>query len=72
MQLLNWTRNPSAAAKIAARKEEIYDQILNNQQPMEVPGMRSFLETMRNYKVNAGLQFSLIGLLASLHHPTTL
>jgi hypothetical protein len=52
MQLFIWTRNPSQAAKIAARKEEIYDEIMNGQQPAEVPGCRNFLDTLRNYNVS--------------------
>lgn len=51
MQLFHWTRNPSQAAKIAQRKEEIYDGIMNGVQPAEVPGSRSFLDTLRNYNV---------------------
>jgi hypothetical protein len=52
MQLFTWTRNPSQAAKIAQRKEEIYDEIMNGQQPAEVPGCRNFLDTLRNYNVS--------------------
>lgn len=55
MQLFHWTRNPSQAAKIAQRKEEIYDSIMNGTQPAEVPGCRSFLDTLRNY--NVGFRF---------------
>jgi beta-phosphoglucomutase-like phosphatase (HAD superfamily) len=49
MQLFHWTRNPAQAAKIAKRKEEIYDSIMNGVQPAEVSGSRSFLDTLRNY-----------------------
>lgn len=52
MQLFHWTRNPSQAAKIAQRKEEIYDSIMNGMQPAEVPGCRGFLDTLRNYNVS--------------------
>lgn len=52
MQLFHWTRNPSQAAKIAQRKEEIYDSIMNGVQPAEVPGCRGFLDTLRNYNVS--------------------
>lgn len=55
MQYFHWTRNPAQAAKIAQRKEEIYDSILNGVQPAEVPGSRSFLDTLRNYNVSQGL-----------------
>ena len=51
MQLFIWTRNPSQAAKIAQRKDEIYDSMMNGAQPVEVPGCRSFLDTLRNHKV---------------------
>lgn len=51
MQLFHWTRNPSQAAKIAHRKEEIYDSLMNGVQPAEVQGARSFLDTLRNYNV---------------------
>jgi hypothetical protein len=54
MQMFHWTRNPSQAAKIAQRKEEIYDSIMNGVQPAEVPGVRSYLDTLRNYNVSAG------------------
>jgi hypothetical protein len=53
MQMFHWTRNPSQAAKIAQRKEEIYDSIMNGVQPAEVPGVRSYLDTLRNYNVSA-------------------
>lgn len=52
MQLFHWTRNPSQAAKIVQRKEEIYDSIMNGTQPAEVPGCRGFLDTLRNYNVS--------------------
>eukprot|EP00878_Enallax_costatus_P001251 GHUV01001395.1.p1 GENE.GHUV01001395.1~~GHUV01001395.1.p1 ORF type:complete len:329 (+),score=51.58 GHUV01001395.1:231-1217(+) len=55
MQLFHWTRNPSQAAKIAQRKEEIYDSIMNGVQPAEVPGSRSFLDTLRNYNIPVAL-----------------
>lgn len=51
MQLFNWTRNPSYAATIAQRKDELYDEIMNGVQPAEVPNCRGFLDTLRNYKV---------------------
>lgn len=54
MQLFTWTRNPTQASKIAARKEEIYDQLMNGNSPAEVPGVRAFLETLHNYKVSKG------------------
>jgi hypothetical protein len=53
MQLLTWTRNPSAAASIAARKEELYDEIMSGNAPAEAPGVRAFLETLHNVKVRA-------------------
>lgn len=59
MQLFHWTRNPAQAAKIAKRKEEIYDSIMNGVQPAEVSGSRSFLDTLRNYNVG-GLGSGLI------------
>lgn len=52
MQLFHWTRNPSQVAKIAQRKEEVYDSIMNGMQPAEVPGSRGFLDTLRNYNVS--------------------
>lgn len=52
MQLFHWTRNPSQVSKIAQRKEEIYDSIMNGTQPAEVPGCRGFLDTLRNYNVS--------------------
>jgi phosphoglycolate phosphatase-like HAD superfamily hydrolase len=55
MQMFHWTRNPAQAAKIAQRKEEIYDSIMNGVQPAEVPGVRSYLDTLRNYNVSAGV-----------------
>lgn len=55
MQLFIWTRNPSQAAKIAQRKDEIYDSMMNGAQPVEVPGCRSFLDTLRNHKVPVAL-----------------
>lgn len=55
MQLFHWTRNPSSAAKIAQRKEEIYDSIMNGVQPAEISGSRSFLDTLRNYSVSCSL-----------------
>lgn len=55
MQLFTWTRNPSQAARIAQRKEEIYDSIMNGVQPAEVPGARSFLDTLRNYNIPVAL-----------------
>lgn len=58
MQLFHWTRNPSQAAKIAQRKEEIYDGIMNGMQPAEVPGCRGFLDTLRNYNVPVALATS--------------
>lgn len=58
MQLFTWTRNPSQAAKIAQRKEEIYDGIMNGAQPAEVPGCRPFLDTLRNYKIPLALATS--------------
>jgi hypothetical protein len=53
MQLFHWTRNPAQVSKIAQRKEEIYDSIMNGTQPAEVPGCRGFLDTLRNYNVSA-------------------
>lgn len=61
MQLFHWTRNPSQAAKIVQRKEEIYDSIMNGMQPAEVPGCRGFLDTLRNYNVSV-LRRSIRGL----------
>ncbi|KAF8070890.1 PYRP2 [Scenedesmus sp. PABB004] len=58
MQLFHWTRNPGQAAKIAARKEEIYDGIMNGAQPAEVPGSRSFLDTLRNFNIPVALATS--------------
>lgn len=55
MQLFTWTRNPRMAAKIAARKEEIYDELMNGNHPAEVPGVRAFLETLHNYKIPVAL-----------------
>jgi hypothetical protein len=55
MQLFHWTRNPAQVSKIAQRKEEIYDSIMNGTQPAEVPGCRGFLDTLRNYNVSAVL-----------------
>lgn len=54
MQMFHWTRNPAQASKIAQRKEEIYDSIMNGVQPAEVPGVRSYLDTLRNCNVSAG------------------
>jgi hypothetical protein len=54
MQLLTWTRNPSAAAAIAKRKEEIYDGLMNGVAPAEVPGVRAFLEMLANFNVRRG------------------
>ncbi|GBF95857.1 hypothetical protein Rsub_08448 [Raphidocelis subcapitata] len=55
MQLLTWTRNPGTAAAIAARKEEIYDQLMNGNAPAEVPGMRPFLEMLANFNIPVAL-----------------
>jgi HAD superfamily hydrolase (TIGR01509 family) len=55
MQMFHWTRNPAQAAKIAQRKEEIYDGIMNGVQPAEVSGSRSFLDTLRNYNIPVAL-----------------
>lgn len=57
MQLFHWTRNPAQAAKIAQRKDEVYESIMNGVQPAEVPGVRSFLDTLRNYNVSAWVWF---------------
>jgi len=54
MQLFNWTRNPSRAFSIARRKEEIYDQLMEGMHPVEAPHVRSFLDTLRTYKVCSG------------------
>ncbi|KAI8470763.1 MAG: HAD-like domain-containing protein [Monoraphidium minutum] len=55
MQLFTWTRNPAAAAGIAARKEALYDEIMSGNHPAEMPGVRAFLETLHNYKIPVAL-----------------
>ncbi|KAI8468726.1 MAG: HAD-like domain-containing protein [Monoraphidium minutum] len=55
MQLFTWTRNPAAAAKLAGRKEEIYDEIMSGNAPAEAPGVRAFLETLHNSKIPVAL-----------------
>ena len=51
-QLFHWTRNPTAAAAIAARKEALYDELVSvGRAPAEAPGVRAFLETLRAYRV---------------------
>lgn len=58
MQMFHWTRNPAQASKIAQRKEEIYDSIMNGVQPAEVPGVRSYLDTLRNCNIPVALATS--------------
>lgn len=55
MQMFHWTRNPATAAKIAARKEELYSSMMNGVSPAEVPGSRAFLQTLRSYGVPLAL-----------------
>lgn len=54
-QVLAWTRNQKAAADIAARKEQIYDQLMGSAQPGELPGMRAFLEMLQSNNVPVAL-----------------
>lgn len=61
MQLFSWSRNPSAVAAIAARKEELYDSLMNNNTPAEVPGVRTFLESLSNFNVRPALAGGGIG-----------
>lgn len=53
--IFNWTHNPPVARKIAARKEELYEDMLQGVQPAEVVGTRHFLETLYRNKIPIAL-----------------
>lgn len=57
--VFNWTQNSSVAKKIAARKAEVYEEMLGGRQPPAMLEARPFLETIRRYNIPVALACSL-------------
>ena len=57
--IFKWTQNPGVAHKIAVRKREVYDELVGDTHPVEVPGARPFLETLKRYNVPVALATAL-------------
>ena len=47
-----WTRNFTEVRRLARRKEEVYKQLLGNQQPMLALGLQGLLTSLRNSQVS--------------------
>lgn len=57
--VFNWTQNPSTAKMIAARKAEVYEELLGGRQPPAMLEARPFLDTIRRYNIPVALACSL-------------
>ncbi|CAD7698758.1 unnamed protein product [Ostreobium quekettii] len=51
MEVLCWGREPNYVRRVAQRKDEIYRELLGDWRPSEMPGTRSFLESLRTQQV---------------------
>ncbi len=59
--VFNWTQNPSVAKTIAARKAEIYQELLGGRPPPAMLEAAPFLETIRRYNIPVALACALPG-----------
>lgn len=59
--VFNWTQNPLVAKNIAARKNEIYEELVQGRGPAPMLEAMPFLETIRRYNIPVALATSLPG-----------
>lgn len=54
-RVFNWTQNPGMAKQLALRKAELYDELLDGRQPVEMLEARPFLETLKKWVMHSFL-----------------
>jgi hypothetical protein len=54
-EVLNWTRNPAEARRLAARREGILGELLSGRRPMVSPGVVQLMDILQRNQVGGGL-----------------